>query len=335
MLFPLLFGLAACAPRYADLPALAPAELQTPLPRRTIDVNGVEVSYVDSGGPGAPIVLIHGLSSYLGFWEYQVPHLARTHRVLALDLPGYGASGRPDAPYSPPWYASFVADWMSAVGVPSAVVMGHSMGGQVSMTLALDHPARVDALVLAAPAGFEAFSPGAARWMKGYWTETRALNSSEHEVRTAFTTAVFNRTDEGVERLIEERVRLGKHAAFRGTSVAVARSVAGMVDHPVLPRLGEIRVPTLIVYGTDDRMIPNPVFTGGHTRAIAEAGRDAIPGAQLVLLKGAGHTVHHDDAAGFNMAVDAFLTRLPTRSPALPVPAATQQDADVSPWSAR
>lgn len=302
--------LAGCAARYAHLPPIGPEELWTPLPLRHVDVAGVDVAYVDSGGEGPPVVLVHGLSSTVGFWEHQVPTLARTYRVLALDLPGYGASGRPDAPYTPPWYAGVVAGFMDALGVGSAVVVGHSMGGQVALTLALDEPARVDALVLSAPAGFERFGPGAAAFMKSYWHEGRALEATEEELRYTFTNLVFGRVDDGVERLLQERVRMRGTPAFAGTSVAVSRSIAGMLDFPVADRLVEIRVPTLIVFGTDDRMIPNPVFTGGRTRAVAEAGHAAIAGSTLVMIPGAGHTVHHDAPEAFDAAVQQFLATL-------------------------
>lgn len=312
-----LLTLLACAPRYGKLPAMAPEELYSPLPRKHVEVGGIDIAYVDSGGDKPPLVFVHGLSSYTGFWSKQLPAFTDTHRVLALDLPGYGASGRPDAPMTPPWYADAVLAWLDALEVDRFTLVGHSMGGQISLTLTLDHPERVEALVLSAPAGLERFDPGAARWMKGWWHEGRAMQSGEAEVRTAFVAAVFNETDEGVERLIEERVRMGKHASFQGTSVAVSRSIAGMVDFPVVDRLGEIAVPTLLVFGTDDRMIPNPIFTGGTTRAVAEAGRDAIPGAELVLLPGAGHTVHHDAPDAFNRAVSEFLRGLPQRGSAL------------------
>ncbi|MCA9490995.1 MAG: alpha/beta hydrolase, partial [Myxococcales bacterium] len=188
----------------------------------------------------------------------------------------------------------------------------HSMGGQIAMTLALEHPDRVERLVLAAPAGLETFKAGHARWMKEWWHEGRAMTSSEAEIRHSFVQAVFNVTDEGVERLIEERVRMGKHPSFQGTSVAVSRSIAGMLDFPVASRLGEIAVPTLIVYGTHDKMIPNPIFNGGRTKSVAESGRDAIPGAQLVMIPRAGHTVHHDAADAFNAAVRDFLSSSPS-----------------------
>jgi pimeloyl-ACP methyl ester carboxylesterase len=299
--------LIGCAPRYAQLGVLEPDDLWAPLPVQHVTVDGVDVAYVDSGGSGPPLVFIHGLSSYLSFWEYQIPHFARTHRVIALDLPGYGASGRPDAPYTPPWYADVVSDWMAAVGVERAAVVGHSMGGQIAVHLALSHPERVERLALSAPAGFERFSPGAARFMRDFWTEGRAMDATEEQVRVNFVTSVFNRPDPGVERLIEERVRLGQSPRFAGTSVAVSRSIAGMLDHPVLDRAKDVRVPSLVVYGTDDRMIPNPVFNGGRTRTIAEQAARALPQSRLVLVPGAGHTVHHDEPDAFNAALEEFL----------------------------
>jgi pimeloyl-ACP methyl ester carboxylesterase len=302
-----ILAMLACAPTYANLAPIEPSELWAPWPVQHLDVGGTDVAYVDSGGTGDPLVFVHGLSSYLGFWEYQLEHFAKAHRVLALDLPGYGASGRPDAPYTPPWYAEICAGFAEALSLDRATWVGHSMGGQIVMTLALAHPERVERLVLAAPAGFEDLGPGAGRFLKRWWHERRAMEATPDEVRANFLTMVFNRHDASVERLIGERVRLGRSEAFRGTSVAVARSVAGMLDHPVRDRLGEITAPTLVVFGTDDRMIPNPVFNGGATAAIAREGAARIPHASLVLVPGAGHTVFHDAPEAFNRAIEEFL----------------------------
>ncbi len=306
-----LLALASCVPKYSSLPAFEPDALATPLPVRHIQVDGVDIAYVDSGKAEdpdeTPLVFIHGLSSYMGYWEYQLPELSRERRVLALDLPGYGASGRPDAAYTPPYYAETVLHWLDILGVDRAIFVGHSMGGQISLTIAIDHPERVEKLVLAAPAGIERFNAGAGKWMKEYWTEGRALEATEEELRATFSTLVFNRMDDGAERLLEERVRVRDTAAFKGTSVAVARSVAGMIDHPVVDRLSQVQAPTLIVYGTDDHMIPNPVFTGGSTRRIAQQGQAAIPGSTLRMIDGAGHTVQHDAPEAFNEALRTFI----------------------------
>lgn len=301
----------ACAPRYAGLPTLAPEDLWSPLPVQTASVAGTTVAWVDTGvqSDQPPLVLIHGLSASFGFWEHQLTDLAPDRRVLALDLPGFGRSGRPDAPYTPPWFADVVVAWMDHVGLDAAVLVGHSMGGQIALTTALAHPERVAALVLSAPAGIEAFGPGEARFIKQHWHESRALEATEDELRLVFSTQVFNAPDPGVERLLEERVRLGSHPAFRGTSVAVSRSIAGMLDHPVRDRLDALSLPVFVAFGAQDRMIPNPYFTGGRTAAVF-ADALSLLDAQGVLIPNAGHTVHHDAPQAFNDAVGAWLGAL-------------------------
>lgn len=301
----LLLGtlLGACAPRHGAAPPMSASGLWAPLPYKTVDVDGVTVAYVDSGGPGPVLLFVHGLSSYTSFWERQIPYFAaQGYRVLSIDLPGFGASDRPDAPLTPPWYATFLDRWLEGLGVERATVAGHSMGGQIALWLALSHPERVDRLVLSAPAGFERFRPGEVQWMKRYWHDKRALEADEDAVYANFRMN-FAVWDEGVERLVEERVRLSNTDDFRGTSVAVARCVAGMLDHPVLDRLGEIKAPTLLVFGRDDRLIPNPIFHGGSAAALARSAQEAISGSELVLVSGAGHVVHHDRPDEFNSAV--------------------------------
>lgn len=300
--------LSACVPTYSHLPPLHPSELYNPLPYQHVQVDDMNLAYVDSGGDDPIILWVHGLSSYASFWEYQLTALPG-YRHIALDLPGYGASDRPDAPYSMEWFADVVLGFMDAKGLDHVVLAGHSMGGQIAMTAALEHPERFHALILSAPAGFETYSRGHGDWLVDYWTERRALHSREEDIRRAIVPTTFLRRDDGVERLIEERVRVRHTPEFAGTSVAVARSVQGMIEGPVIERLGELELPTLVVFGRQDALIPNPIFNGGRTATVAKRGAEALPNAELVLIGRAGHTVHHDQPEAFNEAVASFLAQ--------------------------
>lgn len=319
-------GMRGAVARYADRPPLDPDDLVVPGPRLRVPVkvgrNDVVVNSLDTGGDGPVVALVHGLSSTMGFWHFQVPWLvSRGFRVLALDLPGFGASDRPDAAGPPPWYAALLAAWSDALGLQPALWMGHSMGGHVLLSLALAAPARVPRLALSAPAGLETFSPEAAQWMRDFWHPHRASEATEVEVRLNFTQLVFNRLDGApgahVEQLLEERVRVQRHPSFAAWSRAVSRCIAGMLNHPVAHRLGEIQAPTLVIFGDQDRMIPNPVFNKHlRTADLARAACAAMPAAQMALLPGAGHMPHHDDPAGFHAALEPFLKPLLGASPA-------------------
>ena len=305
-----VLGLIGAGGRLGEGPPVEPEALWTPAPARRVCLPraGLSVWCLDTGGPGDPVVLVHGLSSTMGYWRYQVQALVESgRRVLALDLPGFGASDKPDAPYTPRWYSEVVLEWLEVQGLGPIPLAGHSMGGQVALHLVLQAPERISRLVLAAPAGVETFSPAAATWMRDYWHATRALEATPEEVRANFTALAFNRVDDDVLRLLDERVRLQRHPCYRDVSRAVSRCVRGMLDQPVAARLREISVPTLFIWGNRDRMIPNPVFNPGPTRAIAERGAAAIPGSRLVVLPGAGHMVMHDDPRGFNSALIGFL----------------------------
>jgi 2-hydroxy-6-oxonona-2,4-dienedioate hydrolase len=119
---------------------------------RNIDVGGLPTHYL-TAGEGPPLVLLHALGESALDWRWVLPTLACTHQVYALDLPGFGSSGKPSADYSPAFFARFVDTYLDALGIEQAVVMGNSLGGLIALRLALFEPARVSALGLVASAG--------------------------------------------------------------------------------------------------------------------------------------------------------------------------------------
>ncbi len=287
---------------------MSPRDLVTPMPARRVRVCGMNINTIDSGEQeGTPVVFLHGLSAWMDFWRLQLAPVAEKRRVLALDLPGYGGSDAPDAPYTPSWFADIIVAWLDTLGVEQVDIVAHSMGGHVALNFAARYPERVRRLVLSSPAGFEQFVPAASSVMKAYWTKDRAHQSKESAIRTNFQTAVFARTDSHVELLVEQRVRIGLHPSFYNISRAVSRSVAGMLDEPVFDQLSQVQAPTLVVFGGRDTLIPNRVFTRSTTRQVADDGLAQLPNAHLCWLDTAGHTAHHDDPTGFNRAMMRFL----------------------------
>lgn len=122
--------------------------------RRThvTSVAGTHVSWTEQGA-GETVVLLHGVGDSRRVWRRVAPLLAARYRVVTPDLPGHGESGRPDAPYTLPWFARVVAEWMACIGVRSAHVAGHSFGGGVAQWLLLENRVRVDRLALIAAGG--------------------------------------------------------------------------------------------------------------------------------------------------------------------------------------
>ena len=120
--------------------------------QRWVPVEGRPVNVLELGS-GAPVVFVHGLGGSWPNWLHQLPAIAAGWRTIALDLPGFGHSPMPADPISISGYAAAVTGAMDALGIPSATLVGNSMGGEISAELAISHPDRVQRIVLVSPAG--------------------------------------------------------------------------------------------------------------------------------------------------------------------------------------
>ena len=126
-----------------------------------VHVNGAKVAYTSAGSRGTPVVLVHGGASDRTDWTETIPILAASHRVFAPDLIGFGESSRLDINYTMRDFSDFLSGFMDAVGIESAFMVGHSLGGRACLELAREAPERVSKMLLVAPLGFGRLSlPG-------------------------------------------------------------------------------------------------------------------------------------------------------------------------------
>ncbi len=329
-----LAALAACAPRYSNRPPLDFSELAYagpdgkpwPVSTRALPETArafgmarpPTVAYVElnRGGPKGTVVFVHGLGSYLKFWWYQLDAFAADGwHVVALDLPGFGRSEKPASfPYTMEAMGEAARELCASLGATRVVVVGHSMGGQTALSWAIRHPEEVRALVLTAPAGFETFTPREQAWFESVMATALVKKTPEYGVWGTVAQANFQRWRPELEWLVEERVRLTTTPAFDAYAYAQVRSVQALARNDfVRQSLGQVKAPTLVVFGEEDRLIPNPFMHGGSTRALMEAGAAAIPGGRAVGLPGCGHSVQLDCPAEYAAAVGPFLAALPAR----------------------
>jgi pimeloyl-ACP methyl ester carboxylesterase len=303
-------GLTGCAPgfRYTAAPPLPFDQLDYGFPVRSA-LDNPRVAFIDVGSGPRTLVLIHGLAANAGFWRDNIPELARHHRVIAVDLPGYGRSQKDAAyPYTLSFFAATLARLVEELGVGAVNIVGHSMGGQIAMTLALQRPDLVESLVLVAPAGIEAFRPGEGEWLRNALTVPGIRLVPEDGIRRNLSLNFYSWNDRW-EWMVEERARLAKAPDFDQFGYAVIRSVGAMLDEPTTPHLERIAQPTLIVYGRHDHLIPNPYLHGGRPADVFREGQRRIPRASLVEIPAAGHMVMIEQAERFNRAVLEFMGR--------------------------
>ncbi len=288
-----------------------PSTAQDTLPHypddvETTTVDGREIAFVDRGS-GPPLLFVHGLGSNLSLWRETMDAFDDSHRVLALDLPGYGLSDKENVPGTMSFFADVVTGFLDEREIDEATVVGVSMGGQVSLTLALEAPERVRRLALVSPAGIEPFTPKEGEALKNATTAEGIVNTTDEQVRQN-TALNFAEWSDEYAWIIEQRHALSERDDFAAYAEANARSVAGMLESDVRDRLGEIGVPALILFGAGDKLIPNQYLHENMTTAdVAERAEEVLPNATVRLVDEAGHLIMLERPSVFREELRSFL----------------------------
>ncbi len=272
-----------------------------PPPSQFTDVLGMQAHYRDEGprGDAEPIVLLHGTSASLHTWDGWTDALKSQHRVIRVDLPGFGLTGpMPDGNYRLPHYVEFVIALMDKLGVQKAVLAGNSFGGNLAWKVAVDHPERVSKLVLVDAAGYPfdpksmpiGFKIAQIPALKPLMQNTLPRSMIESSVRNVYGDP-SKVTPELVDRYYELTLRAGNRGALRER---FAQSPSGEFT----AQIATIKQPTLIVWGGKDRLIPPDNADKFH---------HDIAGSRLAMFDGLGHVPHEEDPAATVAAVQAFL----------------------------
>lgn len=260
---------------------------------RSLDLSHGRTRYLEAGA-GPAVILLHGVGYALGAdaWRASLGGLAPDLRVLAPDFPGWGPGDQLELGYSFAYLTDFVREFQDALGLQSAHVVGHSMGGWVASLLAYESPQRVGRLVLVASGGM-ATRPLPA--MSG-WTPP-----GEQEIRASMSGLAGLGVD--IEPLVKERVSLAgdpERAERFGRVMAHMTHPETRRRYHMARRLPHIPNRTLILWGTADAV--NDIELGRETERL-------LPHAELRVFDGAGHNVPVERPGEFNQAVLDFLLR--------------------------
>jgi pimeloyl-ACP methyl ester carboxylesterase len=267
-----------------------------------VELPGAEVNYAEIG-EGEPILFVHGLAGCWQNWLENLPHFGRTHRAIALDLPGFGDSPSPSWPIDMPAYGRLIHDFCEKLGIDRvAALVGNSMGGFVGTEAVIDQPSRFEKMVLVSAAGisfaesegrriealvntFEAAVPFVAGPRRVWLTRARGR-------QFAFG-RVFHNPNRIRPELLQEQMDPGLQSPGFG------EAIRGIGGYDTRHRLPEIEVPTLIVWGLNDYVVPVEAAIGYHR---------LIPGSRLELFERTGHVPQMERPHRFNQLVEEFLT---------------------------
>ncbi|MFC5849114.1 alpha/beta fold hydrolase [Deinococcus petrolearius] len=255
-------------------------------------------------GEGEPVVLLHGIGRSLEDWTETVPALAASHRVYTLDLIGFGLSDKPDVPYTLAGLARFVRHYLDAAGETRPVTLiGNSLGGAVAQQFAVMYPQRVRSLVLVNSAGFGQEVTLALRLLAvprlGEYLMAPSPRNSARVVNSLFHDSRFATP----QRREHAQLLAGQPGRDR-PYLSVARFLGGWRGvhsgwrEALTGRLAALRLPTLVVWGEQDRILPASHLN--HARRL-------YPHARTHLFAQAGHLPQIERAQEFNALVREFL----------------------------
>lgn len=273
--------------------------------------DSVIIAYADEGQGEQTLLFIHGLGSYLPAWRKNMEVLSDNYRCIALDLPGYGKSSRGDYAFDMTFFATQVAAFIDQLSLKKVTLVGHSMGGQIAMTLALQHPEVIDRLVLIAPAGFETFTEQEVAWFKQIYTPAvvKATPVEQIERNFALNFHEANFPDDARFMYQDRLLMRDTGEEYEAYCRMIPQCVQGMLAEPVYNRLPEIEHPTLVLYGKGDLLIPNTILHAGlTTEKVAQNGHERLPHSTLQLLDACGHFVQWECATAVNEAITTFIT---------------------------
>lgn len=252
-------------------------------------------------GYGTSVVFLHGYPLHRAMWGPQLETLSDRHRIILLDLPGYGTSKGQPVPDSLAGFAQSVAETLDKrVGGPSTIV-GHSFGGYVALQLYRDRPDLFHGLALVSTRS-EADSPEARE--KRLATAARLASPTEKLDVDATARGLLAEANWDVEAPLVELVRGMVASAPNSTIVNTLHAIANRAD--LTPVLADVKVPTLVVWGAKDGLIPP-----ARTQALVAA----IPGGRGVEIPGAGHLSPLEAPEAFNEELLRFLPMADARRP--------------------
>lgn len=226
-----------------------PAEDEANAPQ-TVEVDGRTINYLDTGGDGTPMLLVHGFCADLESWMFNMSAIADARRVIALDLPGHGASSKDVGDGSPLFFVETLRHFLDALGIDRAHIVGHSLGGAIAIAYALDHPDATASLGLISPAGL---GPD----INGEFLAQLIAADKRRGARLALSQLVAD-TELVSRDMIETFLR---YKRTDGVPEALATIAAASFDgdrqrHIFAERIGEVVAPILCVLGEEDRVIP-------------------------------------------------------------------------------
>ena len=254
-------------------------------------INRNKIRYLEDGKSDRNLILLHGLGGYAERWSNSMPFLAKKFHLFVPDMIGYGKSDKPTADYTPEYFVKFVFDFMDSLGIKNTSMIGTSLGGQVVIECAATQSPTIKKIVLISPAGIMRKSTPE---LDAY--TMAALYPTKESVKNAYQMMVGKDkqvSEISIERFLNNMSKPNAKMVFLST-------LLGLKNAPdIFEKLGKITVPTLLIWGKEDKLIPYEY----SQQFVA-----SINKCKFIPMEGCGHSPYVEDPEKLSELVIEFLS---------------------------
>ena len=270
---------------------------------QNINVDGIKTRYWSLGHSGQTVILLHGLGASAEIWMHNIAALAEYRKVFVPDLPGFGRSEQPPPSFCPFDYARFIDNFMEALNIQKASLIGQSLGGGIALQYALQFPQKVEKLILVDCAGFGKDVRWTLKLMSLPWIGELVTYPTRLGVALFFKFAVHD-PNIITEEFIDIYYKIFTQPGFQAFMLKITRMLVDIhggkseVLAPIMENLHKIKQPALIVWGANDQVFPlQQAYTG----------KEKMPNAHLNIMERCGHIPNLEKPEEFNNIVLEFL----------------------------
>jgi pimeloyl-ACP methyl ester carboxylesterase len=267
---------------------LSPMDAKYPYTVKSVTVNGNKVAYIDEG-KGQPIVFIHGVSTTLVSFDVLFPaFIKKGYRVIGVDLLGYGKSDKPDITYSVPFHAETVISFTRQLGLKDALLVGHSMGGAVSLYAMIKEPDLFRSMVLLTPGGLNEYSASTVFFFRSFYNYAYGNRFSDLETARKYYRETVYAWNPAMDEFLKTRERMMIHPEWIKVQKTIKDSSLStlVIAKEILPKIGEIRKPVLVLLAANDSLVPTKIVKANIEKR--------TKGWKIEVFNQCGHMIQYD-----------------------------------------
>ena len=273
-----------------------------PLDLSFVRINDIDIAYFEYGA-GPTLILIHGMFGDYLDWEPVLEPLSANFHVVAVDLPGFGSSSKPDVDYSAEFFVDCLHTLFQRMGLARFYLVGNSFGGQLAILYALRYPREVGKLVLVDSGGLAEITYEKREQTMLAFSEDHLRRLNWTGIRYVFS-PIFEHSSGEMSRYLERQTARLRSGDYPEYARAIARAIRTSISTYLLDRLNKLTCPTLLVWGEQDVVLP------------VEQGRTAVKelrSGTLYILHGCGHMPQLESPKEFTGVLQSFLLESPAQ----------------------